>query len=200
MTRSHTSRAHKQQTQGQSNCSRVQLTLKDTRHQARPVFLCGGVVDAREPGRSRREVVGVDCRRRLREAPTTKGGRQRRQKARERMLLLKSQQYGRKREKKAEHGRCGRWRGRKRKGKRESEVEAALWRVCAKQAGENWAGAERASGENLPGGWIGRVGKAQPKAADPSAAIASVPGRPCPALRCSGGGTVLGCTVLYRHT
>jgi hypothetical protein len=54
---------------------------------------------------------------------------------------------------------------------------------CAKQM-ENWEGAECRE-ENLPGEWIGRVGKAQPKAADPSAMIASVSRPP---LRCYAPG------------
>jgi hypothetical protein len=49
---------------------------------------------------------------------------------------------------------------------------------------ENWEGAERLR-LNLPGEWIGRVGKVQLKAADPSAIIASVSGCPCAALPCT---------------
>jgi hypothetical protein len=36
----------------------------------------------------------------------------------------------------------------------------------SRSTGENWEGTRSSPGENLPGGWIGRVGKAQPKAAD----------------------------------
>ena len=70
--------------------------------------------------------------------------------------------------------------GVKRKGKRERD-EWALWRVWEAE-GKSKTG-KVPSVENLPGVWIGEVGKAQPKAAAPSAMIVSVPAA-LAALRC----------------